>query len=74
MVLMDGKPNSNIVHYGSMKSKRVTKTVLSAELYAMVLRFDIRSTSRLSVKDIFNKKVPFYAYTDSWSLYYCLTC
>ena len=32
---------ANIIHYGSLKSKRVTRSVLAAELFAMVYGFDI---------------------------------
>ncbi len=40
IVLMDGSGLANIVQYGSTKSIRVTRSVFSAEFYAMIHGFD----------------------------------
>jgi hypothetical protein len=40
IMLVDGKNNANIVHYASRRCTRVTRSVLAAELYALVLGFD----------------------------------
>lgn len=73
IILMDGKRNSNIVHYGSIKSRRVTRSVLAAELFAMTHGFDVASTIRLTVNDVFGRVIPMKFYTDSKSLFDCLT-
>lgn len=41
--LADGKSNANIVHYSSLKSKRITRRVLAAELCALIHEFDSAS-------------------------------
>lgn len=72
ITLMDGNSNANIIHYGSCKAKRVARSVLSAELLAIILSFDIASTIRIAVNDIFGKQVPMQLFTDSRCLYDCL--
>lgn len=73
MVLMDKDMNANIIHYGSVKSKRVTRSVLAAEIFAMVQGFDVSSTMCLALNDMFGNLIPFKIYTDSRSLFDCLT-
>lgn len=70
---MDGDGSSNNVHYSSKKSRRVTKSVLAAELFAMTHRFDVASTILLFMNDISGKIIWMKFYTDSWSLFDCLT-
>lgn len=67
--LMDNEGNSNIVHYGSSKSKRVTRSVLSAELYAMVYGFDNCSVIHHALQEFLGRTVEFKIYTDSKSLF-----
>lgn len=73
MVLMDDKNNANNVHYGSTKSKRITRSVLAAELFAMVQGFDVCSTIRIAINEMFDRSVPLNIYTDSRSLFDCQT-
>lgn len=73
ITLMDDKGNSTIVHYGSVKSKCVRKSVLAAQLFAMTHEFDVSSTICLAVNDIFGRIVSMKFYTDSRSLFDCLT-
>lgn len=42
----------------------MTRIVLEAELFAMVLWFDVESTMRMEIIDHFEKKVPLKFYTD----------
>lgn len=72
MVLMDSFGSANIIHYGSLKCKRIVRSVLAAELLAMMHGFDISSTIRLAVNCIMDRKVSLELYTDSRSLYDCL--
>lgn len=46
IVLADGNNKANILHWSSVKCKRVTRSVLASELYAMVHAFDISSSLR----------------------------
>lgn len=73
MVSVEDKLNADIFLYRSTKYKYVTKSVLAAELYAMVLGFDVCSTIRLGISDIFGKPIPLYIHTYSRSLYERLT-
>ena len=73
IVLADTSGNANIVHWSSIKCKRVTQSVLASELYGMAHGFDyiavIRSTleQTLDVYGITN--LPLIVCTDSKSLY-----
>jgi len=66
----------NIIHYSSVKCKRVTRSVLASEIYGFVNGFDLgyviahtlrKVTDRLSLPPI-----PLIVCTDSYSLYECL--
>lgn len=69
IVLMSCRRKCNIIHYGGVKSKRVTRSVLEAELFAMTHGFDIAYTICLAVNDIYGKIVPMKFYADSHSLF-----
>lgn len=69
ITLMDEHGKTNIIHYGSIKAKRVARSVLAAELFSMVHAFDISTTMRLTLNMVFNRLVPLKLYTDSKSLY-----
>lgn len=69
IALADKFNRANILHYSSVKSKRVTRSVLASELFAAVLAFDHASTIRLALNKIFGRLIPHILYTDSKSLY-----
>lgn len=71
--LMDKKNNCNIIHFGSVKSKRVTRSALASELYAMVYGFDQSYVILRATQDFLGKKIPLRIYTDSLSLFDSLT-
>lgn len=73
IALTDSSRNANIIHYTSVKSKRVTRSVLAAELFAAVNAFDCASTLRVTLNDIFGLVVPLVIYTDSKSLFDSIT-
>jgi len=65
----------NILHWSSVKCKRVTRSVLASELYAMVHGIDLAIALRSTLDMIleqFSASVPTVVCTDSWSLYECL--
>lgn len=72
ITLMDKNSKSSIIHYGSLMSKRVTRSVLALELFAMVHGFEVSSTIRLIFNAMLNRVIPFNVYFDSRSLYECL--
>ncbi|KAK2004338.1 hypothetical protein LX36DRAFT_677081 [Colletotrichum falcatum] len=68
--------NRNIVHFSSTKCKRVTRSVLTSEIYAMVAGADIAhaigTTLALITERLAIPPIPTVICTDSYSLYECL--
>ena len=66
----------NIVHWNSIKCKRVTRSVLASELYGMVGGFDnaiaLGTTLKQIVRNFDIDQIPIVICTDSKSLYDCL--
>jgi len=66
----------NMIHWSSTKSKRVTRSVLASEIYAMVHGVDMGMATGTTLDMITAKlgipKVPIIVCTDSFSLYECL--
>ncbi|RAL67593.1 hypothetical protein DID88_008346 [Monilinia fructigena] len=73
--LMDKHNNANIIHWTSIKCKRITRSVLASELYALVLGFDVGAAIKGTVNAILKlkKPIPLILCTDSKSLYDLLT-
>lgn len=54
VVAFADKTNSaNIIHYRSFNAKRVTRSVLNAELFSLVHAFDFASTLRMTLIGMF---------------------
>lgn len=66
----------NIVHWNSIKCKRVTRSVLASELYGMVTGFDnaiaLSTTLQQITQTLQLPRIPVIVCTDSRSLYECL--
>jgi hypothetical protein len=69
--MTDGK-KANIIHWSSVKCKRVTRSVLASELYAMALGFDVGAAIKATLQGILQRETPLVLCTDSRSLYDCL--
>jgi hypothetical protein len=67
---------SNLIHWSSTKSKRVTKSVLASEIYSIVagtdISFAISSTLKIITKQLELPAIPTIVCTDSFLLYKCL--
>ena len=50
LVLVDITNKANIVHWSSIKCKRITRSVLASELYAMAYRFNIGAAIKLTIE------------------------
>ena len=50
LVLEDALYRANIIHWLLIKCKRVTRSVLALELYAIAHRFDISAAIKLTVE------------------------
>ena len=71
IVMTDGK-KANVIHWSSVKCKRVTRSVLASELYAMAFGFDVGAAIKATLQGIFQLEIPLVLCTDSRSLYNCL--
>jgi hypothetical protein len=72
VVLADAEHKANIIHWSSIKCKRVTRSVLASELYAMGHGFDIGATLKATIEQVLKIDLPLILCTDSKSLYECL--
>jgi hypothetical protein len=72
LVVADAQGNANILHWVSIKCKRVTRSVLASELLAMVHGFDSAFCVKATLDLVLNTDVPLVICTDSKSLYDCL--
>lgn len=60
---------ANILPYASSKSKRVRKSVLAVELFALLEGYDASYTIAQTLSDIIGKKIDLTLYTDSPLVY-----
>ena len=72
LVMADVSGRANILHWSSVKCKRVTRSVLASELYAMAHGFDIGASIKSTVDKALGINLPLVLCTDSKSLYDCL--
>jgi hypothetical protein len=72
LVLADANRQANIIHWSSIKCKRVTRSVLASELYGMTHGFDIGAAIKSTIDRILQTNLPLVICTDSKSLYDCL--
>jgi hypothetical protein len=73
IVLTDRNQDANILHWSSIKCKRVTRSVLASELYALAHGFDIGAAIKSTIQKILQlEQLPLVLCTDSKSLYDCL--
>ncbi|KAI0995593.1 hypothetical protein K3495_g12587 [Podosphaera aphanis] len=72
LVLADATNNANVIHWSFIKCKRVTRSVLASELYAMAHGFDICAAVKSTIERLIQVNIPLIPCTDSKSLYDCL--
>jgi hypothetical protein len=72
IVLSDKDNKANILHWSSIKCKRVTRSVLASELYAMAYGFDMGAVIKSTIEVMLRIRLPLILCTDSKSLYDCL--
>src|SRR5438045_1930342 len=73
IILADAHNNANIIHWQSIKCRRITRSVLASELYALSLGFDTASTIKSTLDQILaclrQGNIPLTICIDSKSLY-----
>ena len=72
IVLADASGKANIIHWSSTKCKRVTRSVLAAELYRIAHSFNIAAAVKSTIDKMLSITIPLILCTDSKSLFDCL--
>ena len=69
IVLADNKDQANILHWSSVKCKRITRSVLASELYGMAHGFDTGASIKSTIEKIIKiDNLPLILCTDSIAL------
>lgn len=71
IILLADDISCNLIQWSSTKCKRVTRSVLASELYAMVAGFDASCVLNHTIDRIMTKSIPLVIWIDSFSLYGC---
>lgn len=69
IVLSDATGKCNVLQYRSHKSRRVTRSVLGAEVYAFAEGFDNAYMIRHDLKQLLQRPIPLSMFTNSKSLF-----
>ena len=72
IVLADALGKANIIYWSSTKCKRVTRSVLAAELYRMAHDFNITAAVKSTIDKILSITILLILCTDLKSLFNCL--
>ncbi len=73
IVLKDNDDNAALIHYGSWKCRRVTRSVLAAEVHAFTDCMDYVLALQHDLSSILDKKIPTVVYTYSKCLFDTIT-
>ena len=69
VLMVDDDDNCNIVHYGSNRCKRVARSVMAAEIQALVLGFDFAFIVKDLIEEILGREVKLEALVDSKTVF-----
>lgn len=72
MVIVEDDERANIVHYGSKKCRRITRSVMAAELPAMVTGLDQALVVKALVEELVGKALPSNVYMYSRTTLSCV--
>jgi hypothetical protein len=64
--------HANLIHWSSIKCKRITRSVLAIELYAMINDFDVEAVIKSIIERMLHISLSLILFTYSKSLFNCL--
>jgi hypothetical protein len=70
--LADATHAANILHWSSIKCKKITRSVLAIELFAMIHDFDVDFVLKITLTKMIDTLISLILITDSKSIYDCL--
>lgn len=73
IIMVDDNNIANLLHWSSIKCKRITRSILASELYTMVHGFDMVIAIKTTICAMLGRQIPMYLCTDSHSLYECIS-
>lgn len=69
IVLTDDSNTGNIIHYGSSRCRRVTRSVMAAEILGLSYGFDNAFVTRHMLNEILGQEIPIDIYIDSRTVF-----
>lgn len=69
LILNDTLANASLLHYNTCKSRRVARSALVAELFALSTAFDMAGTVWITLNGMFDRCIPINVFLDSNSLF-----
>jgi hypothetical protein len=72
VICLTDNVHTNLIHWSSIKCKRVIKSVLAAKLYAMINDFDVEAIIKSIIERMLHISLSLILFTDSKSLFDCL--
>ena len=69
IAMVDDKGRCNILHYGSNKCKRIARSVMAAEVIALVLGYDVAFVVKDLVEEILGREVKLEVMIDSRTVF-----
>lgn len=73
ILMADENRTANIVHYGSCRCHRVTRSVMASEVHALIHAVDIGMIVRDALNELLNRNVEMEAFVDSRTLFNVVT-
>jgi hypothetical protein len=72
VICLTDNVHTNLIHWSLIKCKRVIRSVLAAELYAMINDFDVEAVIKSIIERMLHIFLSLILFTDSKSLFDCL--
>jgi hypothetical protein len=72
VICLTNNIHANLIHWSSIKCKRITRSVLAAELYAMINGFDVEAVIKSIIERMLHISLSLILLTDFRSLFDCL--